>query len=143
MIARSWPPETVIWCAHEYTAANARFDVPGQVKQAWNDRIAVVEKGGAANAIAAAADVTFRDLVRETIRRLGEKKTILLSTHILQEVEALADRVILIAEGRKRFDGTPAELAALAYEEEKARVAEERWHGVRGGEPPRDRSTDA
>ena len=48
--------------------------------------------------------------VRETIRRLGEKKTILLSTHILQEVEALADRVILIAEGRLRFDGTPAEL---------------------------------
>jgi len=49
--------------------------------------------------------------VRETIRRLGEKKTILLSTHILQEVDALADRVILVAEGRKRFDGTPAELA--------------------------------
>ena len=48
--------------------------------------------------------------VRETIRRLGEKKTILLSTHILQEVEALADRVILIAEGRLRFDGTPADL---------------------------------
>lgn len=48
--------------------------------------------------------------VRETIRRLGERKTILLSTHILQEVEALADRVILIAEGRLRFDGTPAEL---------------------------------
>jgi ABC-2 type transport system ATP-binding protein len=48
--------------------------------------------------------------VRETIRRLGEKKTILLSTHILQEVEALADRVILISEGRLRFDGSPAEL---------------------------------
>ena len=50
--------------------------------------------------------------VRETIRRLGEKKTILLSTHILQEVEALADRVILISEGRLRFDGTPADLRA-------------------------------
>ena len=48
--------------------------------------------------------------MRETIRRLGERKTILLSTHILQEVEALADRVILISEGRLRFDGTPAEL---------------------------------
>ncbi|MCX7404375.1 MAG: multidrug ABC transporter ATP-binding protein [Planctomycetaceae bacterium] len=48
--------------------------------------------------------------VRETIRRLGEKKTILLSTHILQEVEALADRVILISDGRLKFDGTPAEL---------------------------------
>jgi len=48
--------------------------------------------------------------VRETIRRLGQSKTILLSTHILQEVEAMADRVILIAEGRLRFDGTPADL---------------------------------
>ena len=48
--------------------------------------------------------------MRETIRRLGERKTILLSTHILQEVEALADRVIMISEGRLRFDGTPAEL---------------------------------
>ena len=48
--------------------------------------------------------------VRDTIRRLGEEKTILLSTHILQEVEALADRVILVAEGRLRYDGPPAEL---------------------------------
>ncbi len=43
--------------------------------------------------------------VRETMRRLGEEKTILLSTHILQEVEAMADRVILINEGRIVFDG--------------------------------------
>ena len=48
--------------------------------------------------------------MRETIRRLGQRKTILLSTHILQEVEAMADRVLLIADGRLRFDGTPAEL---------------------------------
>ena len=50
--------------------------------------------------------------VRENIRRLGEKKTILLSTHILQEVDALADRVILVAEGRLVFDGKPQELVA-------------------------------
>jgi ABC-2 type transport system ATP-binding protein len=48
--------------------------------------------------------------MRETIRRLGQQKTILLSTHILQEVEALADRVIVISEGRLRFDGAPSEL---------------------------------
>jgi ABC-2 type transport system ATP-binding protein len=50
--------------------------------------------------------------VRETIRRLGESKTILLSTHILQEVEAMCSRVIFIAEGRIRFDGSPADLTA-------------------------------
>ncbi len=60
--------------------------------------------------------------VRETIRRLGESKTILLSTHILQEVEALADRVILIAEGRVRFDGPPAELRR------DGRSLDERFH---------------
>ncbi|TWT96239.1 ABC transporter ATP-binding protein [Neorhodopirellula pilleata] len=43
--------------------------------------------------------------VRKTMRKLSETKTILLSTHILQEVEAMADRVILINEGRKVYDG--------------------------------------
>ncbi|MDB4809956.1 ABC transporter ATP-binding protein [bacterium] len=43
--------------------------------------------------------------VRQTMRRLGETKTILLSTHILQEVEAMASRVVMIYEGRKVYDG--------------------------------------
>ena len=43
--------------------------------------------------------------VRETMRKLGEEKTILLSTHILQEVKAMASRVILINEGRVVYDG--------------------------------------
>ncbi len=46
--------------------------------------------------------------VRQTIRELGRTKTILLSTHILQEVEAMADRVIFVNRGRVVFDGTPA-----------------------------------
>lgn len=50
--------------------------------------------------------------VRDTIRTLGRTKTILLSTHILQEVEAVAQRVLMIHEGRLVFDGTPAELRA-------------------------------
>ncbi len=48
--------------------------------------------------------------VRQTIRELGRNKTILLSTHILQEVEAMADRVIFINRGRIVFDGTPLEM---------------------------------
>ena len=48
--------------------------------------------------------------VRETIRKLGQNKTILLSTHILQEVEAMADRVLFINEGRLVFDGTIKQL---------------------------------
>ena len=50
--------------------------------------------------------------VRQTIRRLGRDKTVLLSTHILQEVEAMADRVLMINEGRIVFDGTTEEVRA-------------------------------
>jgi ABC-2 type transport system ATP-binding protein len=52
--------------------------------------------------------------VRETIRRVGQTKTVLLSTHILQEVEAMCNRVIFINEGRLVFDGTPSSIAANA-----------------------------
>jgi ABC-2 type transport system ATP-binding protein len=48
--------------------------------------------------------------VRDTMKRLGEEKTILLSTHILQEVTAMADRVIMINEGRKVYDGLLADI---------------------------------
>ncbi|MGA2064761.1 MAG: ATP-binding cassette domain-containing protein [Thermoguttaceae bacterium] len=48
--------------------------------------------------------------VRETIRKLGQTKTILLSTHILQEVEAMTGRVLFIDEGRLIYDGTIREL---------------------------------
>jgi ABC-2 type transport system ATP-binding protein len=46
--------------------------------------------------------------VRKTIKGLG--KTILLSTHILQEVPEVADRILLINQGRLIFEGTPEEL---------------------------------
>jgi len=47
---------------------------------------------------------------REYIKVLGLRKTILISTHILQEVDAVANRVLLIHEGQLVFDGKPAEL---------------------------------
>ncbi|MFM2001784.1 MAG: hypothetical protein RI963_1210 [Planctomycetota bacterium] len=43
--------------------------------------------------------------VRATLKKLSQTKTILLSTHILQEVEAMADRVVMINEGRLVYDG--------------------------------------
>jgi ABC-2 type transport system ATP-binding protein len=50
--------------------------------------------------------------MRDTIRRLGQDKTILLSTHIMQEVGAMASRVIVIGEGSVVYDGPIAELTA-------------------------------
>ena len=47
---------------------------------------------------------------RENIRMLGRTKTVLISTHILQEVDAIADRVLFVHNGELVFDGTPTEL---------------------------------
>lgn len=57
--------------------------------------------------------------VRGLIRKLGESKTVLLSTHILQEVEAVADEVIVVAEGRVAFSGTLADLKSERSLEER------------------------
>jgi ABC-2 type transport system ATP-binding protein len=50
--------------------------------------------------------------VREFIKRLGGSHTILLSTHILPEVEMTCDRVVIIHKGRIAAIGTPGELPA-------------------------------
>ncbi len=50
--------------------------------------------------------------VRKLIRELGRSKTVLVSTHILQEVEPVADRVLFLHDGRVVFDGTPKQLVA-------------------------------
>ena len=42
--------------------------------------------------------------IRKLIRAFGKEKTVLLSTHILQEVDALCDRVIIINKGKIVFD---------------------------------------
>lgn len=38
--------------------------------------------------------------IRELIRRIGKEKTVILSTHIMQEVEAICDRVLIISKGQ-------------------------------------------
>ena len=48
---------------------------------------------------------------RTHIRELRERKTVIVSTHILPEVETIADRVLVISKGRLVFDGTPTELS--------------------------------
>jgi gliding motility-associated transport system ATP-binding protein len=48
--------------------------------------------------------------VRKTLLRIAQEKTILLSTHILQEVDAMARRVIMIHESRLVYDGATQEL---------------------------------
>ncbi len=48
--------------------------------------------------------------VRQLIRRMGEKKAIIFSTHILEEVDAVCSRAIIIDRGRIVANGTPEQL---------------------------------
>ena len=48
--------------------------------------------------------------IRNLIKQLGRAKTVILSTHILSEVQATCDRVLIINEGRIVADGTPEQL---------------------------------
>jgi len=49
--------------------------------------------------------------IRSLIRELGKRKTVILSTHILQEVEAVCSRVLILNDGRITAMGTPEEIA--------------------------------
>jgi len=52
--------------------------------------------------------------VRNLIKKMSADKAIIISTHILEEVDAVCTRAIIIAHGQLLFDGTPAELRARA-----------------------------
>jgi ABC-2 type transport system ATP-binding protein len=54
--------------------------------------------------------------IREVIRSLGQQKTILFSSHILQEVEAICDRVIIINKGQLVADDTLSKLQQMNKE---------------------------
>jgi ABC-2 type transport system ATP-binding protein len=49
--------------------------------------------------------------IRSLIKDLGKRKTVILSTHILQEVEAVCSQVLIINEGRIAAQGRPEEIA--------------------------------
>ena len=53
--------------------------------------------------------------IRELIRNLAKEKTIVFSTHILQEVEAIADRIVIINEGKIVSQGTLRELSGEVH----------------------------
>lgn len=83
---------------------------------------------------------------RELIARAGEDRTVLLSTHQTEDVAMLCHRVVVLADGAVRFDGTPAELTAQAAgrvwnSAERAAGAKAGWRTGTGtfrnvGDPP-------
>ena len=61
--------------------------------------------------------------VRRLITALAAEKAIIISTHLLEEVDAICTRAIVIAAGRVLADGTPAELAARSRHHNAVRLA--------------------
>jgi len=60
--------------------------------------------------------------IRELIRQLGRAKTVILSTHILPEVEATCDRILIINKGKIVADGTASTLRKQAQGQEVIKV---------------------
>lgn len=60
--------------------------------------------------------------IRKLIKELGRAKTVILSSHILQEVEATCDRILIIDKGRIVADGTAASLRSKAQGQEEVKV---------------------
>ena len=52
--------------------------------------------------------------IRSLIRNYGKDKTVLLSTHIMQEVQAMCDRVVIINKGKLVADTAVADLPSIA-----------------------------
>jgi len=54
--------------------------------------------------------------VRALLKEMAKDKAIVISTHILEEVDAVCSRAIIISQGKILFDGSPGELEAMAPE---------------------------
>ncbi|MGB1204964.1 MAG: ATP-binding cassette domain-containing protein [Chitinophagales bacterium] len=60
--------------------------------------------------------------IRELIKKLGQEKTVIFSTHILPEVEATCDRILIINEGKIVADGSPKDLRQQASGSEISKI---------------------
>ncbi len=110
--ARAAIPQTVERCLLQ----DVEHQIVGTLSKGYRQRV------GLAAAILHAPSVLVLDeptvgldpkqiiAIRELIRELGRKRTLLISTHILPEVEQLCDRVVIIDRGRLVAEGTPQEL---------------------------------
>ena len=105
--------EAVEQALERASVADARRRIIGQLSKGYRQRV------GLAEALLADPSILILDeptsgldpnqvrQFRELIRGFSGEKTVLLSTHILSEVEAVCDRVIIIREGKKVADLVP------------------------------------
>ncbi|MBN8547241.1 MAG: ATP-binding cassette domain-containing protein [Ignavibacteria bacterium] len=60
--------------------------------------------------------------IRNLIKEAGKEKTVILSTHILPEVEAISDRILIINDGKIVADGSPEDLKRASSGEATLRI---------------------
>jgi len=136
--------EFLLMCAsvHQLDRKKARvsemIDMTGLVPE-QNKRIGQLSKGyrqrvGLAQAMLHDPEVLILDEptsgldpnqlveIRQLIKRIGEKKTVIFSSHIMQEVQALCDRVLIIHQGNLVADCQIEDLPSILREEEVYRV---------------------
>jgi ABC-2 type transport system ATP-binding protein len=107
------------------SVADVKSRIIGQLSKGYRQRV------GLADALVADPPLLILDeptagldpnqirQVRDLVRTLAKEKTVLLSTHILPEVEAICARVVIIDRGQLKFTGRPDELrgtSAIALE---------------------------
>lgn len=110
--------------------------VIGELSKGYRQRI------GLAQAIIHAPDVLILDEpttgldpnqlreIRDVIKEIGREKTVIFSTHILQEVTAVCDRIVIIAQGRLVADGTLDELSAQVPRQPDEQQSDEQTVGL-------------
>jgi ABC-2 type transport system ATP-binding protein len=59
-------------------------------------------------------DPNQRNEIRKVVRELGRRHTVIVSTHVMQEAEAVCTRMIIVNHGRVVADGTAAQVARMA-----------------------------
>ena len=122
----------------DLSAALERVANQCQLQEVWNKTIRKLSRGfrqrvGLAQAMLHDPRVLILDeptlgldpnqitVVRELVQGFAADKAVLISTHILQEVAAMADQVVLISEGELKFNGTLEDLVSTGSLEERFR----------------------
>ena len=123
----------------ERTARLAEMAERINLTEVWGQKIENLSKGykrrvGIAQALLHDPDVLILDEptdgldpnqkheMRSLIRSIAEKKAIIVSTHILEEVEAVCSRAVIIADGKILADEAPEDLTAAAVQDNAIRV---------------------
>jgi ABC-2 type transport system ATP-binding protein len=115
-VARAGVGKAVDRAVEECIIGDVRERVIGQLSKGFRQRV------GLADALVSDPPILILDEptigldpsqireIRKLIKELGRERTVILSSHILPEVEAVCDRVVIISRGRLAGEGTPDEL---------------------------------